>query len=177
MFMISKRTVLMITICVSIAIIGVSYAAFVNTYTINATTTGVAGSAYVVLTNCSGTGGAGGVSATCTPSGSNTSTKATCAANFTGKGVGSSAKCTYSIKNSGNITVKVGTPSCSVSGDIGTNYESGKNFYYKYTTNANTIAPGATLSSAITIEIINYYGLNQSLSGSVTCTFPYSQTT
>lgn len=182
-----NKNLVIAALCVAIGIMAVAYAAFSTTLTVNGTLTQI-GTFGVQITGCSCTKTAGITGATaptgsCTPSGQTQSTSATVTAGFVQPG--DTVTCTFNVVNTGNLKAKAsGDATCTSSASVTTSESTSaaKPFYYtkswKKTALTKSGTTGATATGDITITM--KYSKNISTqptatSGSVSCTFPYTQ--
>ncbi len=179
-----SKNVFMFALLVIIAIVTIVYAAFSTTLTINGTTS-QSGTFGVTMTGCTtsvvatGISGATAPSATCTPSGTATGTTGTCSGTF--RQPGDSIKCSYTVKNTGNLKAKAGTgPTCTVSGGMATTATSSAATPLYYTTSwtKTALAAGDSAANDFTITITFSASVTTqptTTTGTVSCTLGYTQ--
>ena len=180
----SRKAIMSYTLCIGIAVMAIVYAAFSTTLNVSGTTSQI-GTFGVQLTGGSCTAVAGLTGATAptvsiTPSGSNKSASATVTASLNQPG--DYVICYFDVVNTGNLKAKVsGSYSCTPSDVMATKYadtSSSKPMYYAISWNNSSLAGGQTVQKAIEFTI-NYSSKITSqpttTSGTVTCTFPYTQ--
>lgn len=199
----SKKSIMMFSLCVGIAVMAIAYAAFSTTLNITTTAT-QSGTFDPRLTGCSCTvknDDLSGVTLpsdyTCSPTGTALSTKggeATISVgqsdvNGDGKTTGflqpgDVVTCTFSVKNNGNLKIKAnGNASCTVRGGVhstaGTESSSlSTPLYYTVSWKKTALAAGATATNDITIVMgysSNITSQPTTTSGGVVCSFPYAQ--
>ena len=179
----SKKTIMLYTLCIGIGLMAIAYAAFTTTFNVSGTTSQI-GTFGVQLTECwcrVGTGleGATAPTGSCTPSGTNKSASATITATLNQPG--DFVTCYFDVVNTGNLKAKPnGNPTCTPSSGITSSASSSgaTPMYYEKYWEKNALSGGATLADEIAIVIAYSSSITSqpsATSGSVTCTFPYTQ--
>ena len=179
----NKRTILMVSLCIGIAVMAITYAAFSTTLKINGTSSQigtfslqlVAESSPVTGTN---SGGSTKPTATCT----NTSGATSGTMSATVHQPGDSVTCTWKVMNTGNLKAKAnGNFTCTSSAGVTTSASSSlaTPLWYAVTWKKSSLAAGATSGASEITMTINYStnitSQPTATSGTVSCTFPYTQ--
>ena len=168
----NKKSILMVSLCVGIAVMAIAYAAFSTTLQINTTVTSAGGPDVRLSCSCAtGTAGLSGAtapSATCTPTSLSQTSSATMSATL--HQPGDSVTCTYTIKNNSSFNMK--TTAAINCGSLSSPFTSSVSTLAKDT----VIAAGSSKTFTITMGYLSSITSQPSTTtGSITCTIPMSQ--
>lgn len=169
----SKKTAIMFSFCVAIAIMGIVYAAFSTNLTVTTTATGAGGIDIRYRCSCAGTAGLSGATVptgTCTPLTEGSADSATMSADLYQPG--DSVTCTWTAKNYSSFRVKT-TAAMSCTGTLAS----------AFTRTNSALASGTTLAVNGETTFSVTIGYSSSVtsqpstteSGTVTCTIPWAQ--
>lgn len=168
----NKKSILMVSLCVGIAVMAIAYAAFSTTLQINTTVTSAGGLDIKLSCSCAtGTAGLTGATkptATCTPTSPTNTTAGIMTASL--RQPGDSVSCTYTIKNDSLFNVK--TTDDINCGSLSSPFTSSVTALPEDT----VITAGSSKTFTITMGYLSSITSQPSTTtGSITCTVPISQ--
>lgn len=180
----SKKTVMMFSLCVAIAIMAIAYAAFSTTLTINGTTSQIGTFSLQLIAESASVTGTAGVSGATAPTATCTNTSGATTGTMTATlyQPGDTVTCSWKVKNTGTLKAKAnGNATCTVGSGITTSATSSLTtpMWYAYTWEKTALAKSATSGAGEITITINYSSSITSdpttKTGTVSCTFPYTQ--
>ena len=181
---IRRKSVFMFALCIGIAVMAIAYAAFSTSLSISATSSQSGTFSVKVLAESASVTGTAGLSGATAPTANCGSTSAATSVTMSASlnQPGDTVTCKYKTTNAGNLKAKAnGNYSCTPSNGMTTSASSSgaTPMYYTVSWAKSALAAGATSNSGEIQVTITYSASITSqpskTSGSVTCTFPYTQ--